>query len=135
MAGEQLIDGQAAVVAQAVEQCRPGPGIDLLAAGKYLLQAVEQARLWPWPMVHLQREAQQHEGIADHGRVEQVAPDTAKGLFADTDGNAGGDHRQPPRGQGRQGGRQQHGGRFNPDPRHGLLRFGGSPDAPWRRSQ
>ncbi|MNP05672.1 hypothetical protein D3C76_976270 [compost metagenome] len=61
-------------------------------------------------MVHLQREAQQHEGIADHGRVEQVAPDTAKGLFADTDGNAGGDHRQPPRGQGRQGGRQQHGG-------------------------
>ncbi|MNE68221.1 hypothetical protein D3C80_1638730 [compost metagenome] len=32
-------------------------------------------------------------------------------------------------------GRQQHGGRFNPDPRHGLLRFGGSPDAPWRRSQ
>ncbi len=29
--GEQFIDGQAVVVAKAVEQRRPGPGIDLLA--------------------------------------------------------------------------------------------------------
>src|SRR3546814_13556037 len=34
-----------------------------------------------------------------------------------------------------QGGRQQHGGRVNPDPRHGILRCGGGPDAHWRRSR
>ena len=110
MAGKQLLDGQAAVVAQAVEQRRPGPGVDLFASGEYLLQTLEQAWGLPRPMVHLQREAQQHEGITDHGRVERVASDAAKSLFTETDGNACRDHRQPPRGLGGQGGRQQHGG-------------------------
>ncbi|MNN26244.1 hypothetical protein D3C81_1397450 [compost metagenome] len=92
MTGEQLVNGQAAIVAQAVEQRRPSPGINVTTC-KHLLQAFQQARCRPWPMAHLQREAQQYEGITDHGRVEQVAPDTAKRLLADADGNAGGDHR------------------------------------------
>jgi len=103
MAGKQLVDGQAAVVAQAVEQGWPGPGIDLIAPGEHLLQAVEQARGRPWPMVHLQRKTQEHKGISDHGRVEQISPNPTKGLLADADGSTCRDHRQPPRGERGQG--------------------------------
>ncbi len=110
MAGKQLVDGQAAVVAQAVEQCRPGPGIDLFAPSEHLLHAVEQAWGLPRPMVHLQREAEQHEGIAHHGWIEQISPHPTVGLLADTDRDTCRDDRQPPWRQGGQGGRQQHGG-------------------------
>ena len=43
VAGEQLIEGQTAVMAQAIEDCRLCPGIDVLTATQYLLQALEQA--------------------------------------------------------------------------------------------
>ncbi|MOA58253.1 hypothetical protein D3C78_1826110 [compost metagenome] len=87
-------------MAEPVEQGGLGPGIDLLAT-HHELQAVEKAWHLPWPMVHLQRKAQQHEGIADHGRIEQIAAHPAEGMLANAEGNARGDHRQPPGGQAR----------------------------------
>jgi hypothetical protein len=89
---KQFIDGQAAIVSQGIQYRRAGPGVDLLAGREAQVQAVEQAWRLTGPVIHLQRETQQGEGIANHGRVEQVAPDTAEGLLAERS-NSGCGHR------------------------------------------
>src|SRR3546814_15784233 len=82
--GEQFINGQAFVDSQAVQGRCSCPPIRPRLNTEHLLQAFRQAHAVECrPLIQLLRKRYQHQGVAEHRRVEWVVADTTPQVLAD----------------------------------------------------
>ncbi len=112
VAGEQLVDGQAAVGLQHVEGGGVGPGVRPGSETEEFAEAVGQAEgaVRRGPAGHFQGKRDQRHDVAEHRRVERVLSEAAVQVLAEYQGEEGRHQGQPPGGVGRQGDGQQQGG-------------------------